>query len=960
MHTFFGLTLFIFHCIVAPCMLGNIMSDIFVHQDSQQRRNVKIFALGLWSGLTALLLDLALRFTPGLTRSTYSGLYIFLATMLVVIFAVVRKKRHASSCAPTNSEKKSSYHVYQLFAVLIITLLVIMLLLQNTVMPLTANDPIVHTLIARVLARDLSAAAYPFANADVATGFFLEGVHPLGFPASKALFMIVLGDLDTPWHKPLTAAFFGYLLLNVYEVARRMFGRNEGLLAAATLAVTPIMLNSVTSVHIDPLRVYFFFSTIAVLSEYARNRQGFWLLIGSLNLALCLHVHAGNVIILAFLGSLFFVVDRGPLLDKLTRAALVLFPSILAVSPQFITNYRTYGTIVTTKYGLESLNPQLFNDWLALQRGLGTLGSILINGALAPFTDLTWFSFGFWAAAAGICIVIKRGRLFEPPLLVMVGSFAVYACLLAVAVISGREEFYMNSRYALVMVPFACVFSGLALGSILRESTASALKESSLQNAPVRSLLDGIHAHLEIVIFVVIGFIIAYCTFVFVVMPLFDPVRFTVYHLRRSSWILYSVLYRGSRLTPERTSAILFVGLPVLVFIGTVVGGFFGRHLLKRSAERSGRIVRSFLQKMKVGSIDFLQWLLSTQIKTGVSRKQFAGALLIALIWYIPTDFYFRKYVLRSMPLSALTISAIVVPDVKKIPLMTDVSLVSFLSVSLALKELQIAIGNQRGMTLTLRDSEVFLYGGGQIRSTYDPRSWPLLADKSGSETARQMLGLGFRYIYLPNYASPTMVNSGLGRLIYEPTLTRVAAQSDRSVATLLELVDHPRPVRVTSILDAALTTPFQLEEANVSTWPQLLSRCERFGRFDQGAFEAFFRSLTVLWSKPSCGAVFEDGVSWLSLPKEEGSNEFRLEVETASRGCVALRVFHRVPIGNTGRMFQVDSAMYSHYALSSGDRAVLRFTRPPKANGIAFGLFGGCELAASIRSARIVRVVEE
>ena len=86
---------------------------------------------------------------------------------------------------------------------------------SNLAVPLEGNDAIIHNVVAKLLYRDLSIAAYPFTTADPLTGFYYEGVHPLGYPTSKILLMLLLGDGDTPWHKPLTAAYFGYLLVAV-------------------------------------------------------------------------------------------------------------------------------------------------------------------------------------------------------------------------------------------------------------------------------------------------------------------------------------------------------------------------------------------------------------------------------------------------------------------------------------------------------------------------------------------------------------------------------------------------------------------------------------------------------------------------------------------------------------------------------------------------------------------------
>jgi hypothetical protein len=959
MHIVSGAALFLFQGVAAPWLFGFVLSHFCRFRSPESRRAILIYGLGLWSGLTALLLDLGLRFVPGLPREVYAGSYFVLAAVLVGAGIFVARELWRRKDTAEQVKLKERFHFLSLLLIALLALVASFLIVQNLVMPLTANDPIVHTIIARILARDLSAAAYPFATPDPVTGFFLEGIHPLGFPASKALFMIVLNDLDTPWHKPMTAVFFIYLMLAVYEFTRRTFGRTEGVLAVAVLVTTPMIMHSVLAVHIDALRVYLFFTTLVVLAEYARSHETAWLVVGALTLTTCLHVHAGNVIILGFLGPLFLIVDRGPLLRRVVRGLSVALPGVILVSPQFITNYRIYGTLLTTKYGLESLHPQVFDDWLALQRGIGTLGHILINGALVPFTDVDWFSFGFWAALLGLVLLARRGRLLEPPILVIAGALAIYSALIAVAVVIGREEFYMNSRYALIMLPFACVFAGMALKFVaVSANEVSKIKYLEKNIKSNKPLLNS-----SKVIITIVLLLIAVISFYFIVFILFPPVvdklqRFS-YQVRRSSWILYSIMFRGSRITPERARNIATIGGQCLALLGIVVGTYLGRR-------RLGAVVNWAWQKLsyaghvsKARCVSFLEKILGISISTGMSRDQLARGFLVVAIWYVPTAYYISVYAYGSLPIAALTASDPTRSDLEKVGLMKDVNSVAFLSVSSGLKSLEEAGGKEAGRTLTLRDSEVFLYGGGQMHSAYDPQTWPFLDDTDAFEAARRMRNRGYKYIYMPNYASPVMYKNGLGKLIYDATLTHIVFKSDRSVATLLELSEVPRNVKLDTVLDANISGPVQIEQAEMSTWPAGLERCPRFRHISQGALDTFIRNLAIFNDQTPCAALYGNDSSWLVLPPENAQNEYRLEIETASKGCVVLRSFHRLPVGSTGRQFRVGGESYTHYALEAGERAVLRFSRPPEATGLAFGLFGGCDAPASIRSARIVRVID-
>ena len=160
------------------------------------------------------------------------------------------------------------------------------LLIQNLAHPLIDDDPIVHTVVAQHLMRDLSTARYPFADADLFTGFFLEGNHPLGFALSKTLLMLLIGDPDTPWHKPLTASYFIYLLIAIGVFSARAFGFRQAALVIMLAAACPLLVNSVLAVQLDPLRVYFFFVPFALLAEHITSRHRGWLIGAAIAFAL--------------------------------------------------------------------------------------------------------------------------------------------------------------------------------------------------------------------------------------------------------------------------------------------------------------------------------------------------------------------------------------------------------------------------------------------------------------------------------------------------------------------------------------------------------------------------------------------------------------------------------------------------------------------------------------------------
>ena len=180
-----------------------------------------------------------------------------------------------------------------------------------------------------------------------------EGEHPLGLPASKLIFMLFTGDADTPWHKPLAAAYYAYLVIAVATSAARLWGLRSAAYAGFLVAATPRLLLSALIVHVDPLRVYGFFLPFAFLIEFLRSSRKGWLIGSAIGVAIGLHVHAGNVLIVPFLLVLYLLLSSQTFLAR-CRSVLVLGAFVAVVSgAQYLDNIVRYGTPITTDYEIE-------------------------------------------------------------------------------------------------------------------------------------------------------------------------------------------------------------------------------------------------------------------------------------------------------------------------------------------------------------------------------------------------------------------------------------------------------------------------------------------------------------------------------------------------------------------------------------------------------------------------------
>jgi len=168
------------------------------------------YGLGIGPALLAWLVDLLLRTVPRLPTTFY--VLVLSVVVVSIIFWALRglfqgpgRQITAEIRSSLSAVLKQQGPIEKLILLLLVGLF-IFVGLYNLAVPLIWNDPMVYTVTAQILFRDLSAALYPFTQADPQTGFSQDGGHPLGFIASKIPFMLFTGDADTPWPAATSAS----------------------------------------------------------------------------------------------------------------------------------------------------------------------------------------------------------------------------------------------------------------------------------------------------------------------------------------------------------------------------------------------------------------------------------------------------------------------------------------------------------------------------------------------------------------------------------------------------------------------------------------------------------------------------------------------------------------------------------------------------------------------------------
>src|SRR5262249_54028312 len=158
-----------------------------------------------------------------------------------------------------------------------------------------------------------------------------------------------------PWHKPLSAVYFAYLLIAVGTYAVRAFGARHVVYAIALVVGTPLLLHSTRVSHIDPLRVYFFFLPFTCLMEFLRSKNESWLIAVAVATALALHVHAGNVLLVFYLFPVYFLLSHEAVAKRIRNCILIGSTAVILSGYQYVDNFLRYGSPLTTGYTTDGL-----------------------------------------------------------------------------------------------------------------------------------------------------------------------------------------------------------------------------------------------------------------------------------------------------------------------------------------------------------------------------------------------------------------------------------------------------------------------------------------------------------------------------------------------------------------------------------------------------------------------------
>lgn len=415
----------------------------------------------------------ALRLAPG-----HSPLfYLALVTALMAPAGLLELVRllHDFLVRPRRLPGRNLSQRLSVVFLLVATTIVFAVLMSSTLgIPVFSNDPLEYFAVARqIFEYRRLAGVYPAIDPHLTGGFYGPWTHPAGFVLTIAWGYVVQGTADyagvAKMHNPF--ALFSLMLL-AFAWAGGLV-RYRGVLAAALVFLTPLLLAETLESHVDVARIAMWTATLCLLPAFFTSL--------SLRNALTLGALAGLSMFIHSIGLIYWGLVAGLVVllsaDRFARRAgfalVALLASLLVVAPDYIQNLRTFGRMIGDSTPLWEIPALGLDLWLNENRGIASFGDKLSNGVFAAFTKTELFGPASiamvvaavaWLLAVGcsarlrptiILPKLTRPTLANVLLLATVGFFGI----MLLSVLAGMNLIIKNIRYLMTMTVVAAILA---------------------------------------------------------------------------------------------------------------------------------------------------------------------------------------------------------------------------------------------------------------------------------------------------------------------------------------------------------------------------------------------------------------------------------------------------------------------------------------------------------------------
>ncbi|SLN22791.1 hypothetical protein [Oceanibacterium hippocampi] len=445
----------------APLAMAALMARLLGEPAERRIRDFAVF-FGLGPIAVAWLLWLSLTLLPGAGPAVH-----MIAASLPVLCILVAERRY---CCALLADFRAAWRALSTGArlgTISLALFVIVLGLYMIVIPVTLYDPLQYITVAKQIYRDGSLLHYPPNPAVQETGLFMGASHP---PGHILLFVwSFLWQGGTESYLPLRAITIFIWVAQCASIAALLIdrGRLVALLGALGISVVPLYLEMVLNAHVEPLRLYTFWTAFVTL-KYALEKPG----LGShaalgASVGLALFSHSIGLLALPFVAAAYFLLAPGRLLSRNRWRSLIPVAGFTALALliggwQFAENTLRTGRPIGDSNPVWELPEVGQEEYLRQARNYESLDRLVIGGVLQIYSKRRPFGFIFWLVPVLVPFAIA-GLRRDPMARLSVLAIAFFLAMIIASMLADSLLAIKNPRYSLTVMPFMIYLGTVSL-----------------------------------------------------------------------------------------------------------------------------------------------------------------------------------------------------------------------------------------------------------------------------------------------------------------------------------------------------------------------------------------------------------------------------------------------------------------------------------------------------------------
>src|SRR5262245_3048524 len=236
-------------------------------------------------------------------------------------------------------------HLVVVFGAVLTAILLAMILYTGLAWPLIDNDPIEYALVSRAIYAAKSLSVYPIFTGQPDSGLYAAATHPPAFHLLHVWGYFFDGPNATRMLRLSPLFYFGTLILLMSALLMR-YGKLAAVLGGLFVLSTPYFAHLAIIAHIDPMRIFFFFLSLALIADIIKHPNLSRVIVCGFAVGFAFYLHSLGIVSAVISGSSYLLLAKNAWRDRVQNAAIIGVISGIVGGSQYVRNFLQFGVPV--------------------------------------------------------------------------------------------------------------------------------------------------------------------------------------------------------------------------------------------------------------------------------------------------------------------------------------------------------------------------------------------------------------------------------------------------------------------------------------------------------------------------------------------------------------------------------------------------------------------------------------